>query len=122
VKFYEFLGMKLLKKLEFPEAKFDLYFLGYDSPQALSHGNNLWDREGLIELTHNYGTQNDANYKVNNGNAEPHRGFGHTCIRSATHSLGRVPDVSCTDVLEASTIFKLPASELRMPATSFRRS
>jgi len=80
VKFYEFLGMKLLKKLSFPEAKFDLYFLGYDSPKAVSGGNNLWDREGLIELTHNYGTESDPDYKVNNGNVEPHRGFGHTCI------------------------------------------
>lgn len=80
VKFYEFLGMKLLKKHEFAEAKFDLYFLGYDSPKAESSGNNLWDREGLIELTHNYGTENDPNYKINNGNVEPHRGFGHTCI------------------------------------------
>lgn len=59
--------MKLLKKLEFPDAKFDLYFLGYDSPKALSHGNVIWDRQGLIELTHNYGTENDPNYKVNNG-------------------------------------------------------
>ncbi|KAK4162872.1 Glyoxalase/Bleomycin resistance protein/Dihydroxybiphenyl dioxygenase [Cladorrhinum sp. PSN259] len=81
VKFYSFLGMSLLKKLSFPEAKFDLYFLGYDSPKgAVSAGNNIWDREGLIELTHNYGTESDANYKVNNGNVEPHRGFGHTCI------------------------------------------
>jgi lactoylglutathione lyase len=80
VKFYEFLGMKLVKKLEFPEAKFDLYFLGYDSPNALSHGNSPFDREGLIELTHNYGTENDPEFKVNNGNSEPHRGFGHTCI------------------------------------------
>ncbi|KAH8884589.1 glyoxalase I [Thozetella sp. PMI_491] len=80
VKFYEFLGMKLLKRLEFPEAKFDLYFLGYDSPKAVSSGNNLWDREGLIELTHNYGTESDPAYKINNGNSEPHRGFGHTCI------------------------------------------
>ncbi|KAL1880577.1 hypothetical protein VTK73DRAFT_5382 [Phialemonium thermophilum] len=80
VKFYEFLGMKLLKKLEFPEAKFDLYFLGYDAPRAVSHGNKLFDREGLIELTHNYGTENDPSYKVNNGNREPDRGFGHTCI------------------------------------------
>lgn len=80
VKFYEFLGMKVVKKLEFPEAKFDLYFLGYDSPNALSHGNSAFDREGLIELTHNYGTENDPEYKVNNGNSEPHRGFGHTCI------------------------------------------
>ncbi|KYK55028.1 lactoylglutathione lyase [Drechmeria coniospora] len=80
VKFYEFLGMKLVLKLEYPEAKFDLYFLGYDSPKAASHGRPTVDREGLIELTHNYGTENDASYSVNNGNKEPHRGFGHTCI------------------------------------------
>lgn len=29
----------------------DLYFLGYDSPTALSHGNKVFDREGIIELT-----------------------------------------------------------------------
>jgi lactoylglutathione lyase len=72
--------MKLIKKLQFPEAKFDLYFLGYDSSKSLSGGNTYFDREGLIELTHNYGTENDADYKINNGNVEPYRGFGHTCI------------------------------------------
>lgn len=80
VKFYSFLGMSLLKTLSFPDAKFDLYFLGFDSPKAVSGGSNLWDREGLIELTHNYGTENDPDYKVSNGNVEPHRGFGHTCV------------------------------------------
>jgi lactoylglutathione lyase len=72
--------MKLIKKMAMPEAKFDVYFLGYDSPKAESHGNHFSDREGLIELTHNYGTESDPNYKVVNGNTEPHRGFGHTCI------------------------------------------
>ncbi|KAK4665810.1 Lactoylglutathione lyase [Podospora pseudopauciseta] len=80
LKFYNHLGLSLLKKLSFPDAKFDLYFLGYDAPGAVSHGKNLWDREGLIELTHNYGTENDPEYKINNGNVEPYRGFGHTCI------------------------------------------
>ncbi|KAG8423642.1 Lactoylglutathione lyase [Metarhizium acridum] len=80
VKFYEFLGMSVVKKYEFPEAKFDLYFMGYNSPQAVSHGNSHVNREGVIELTHNYGTENDPNYTVNTGNKEPHRGFGHTCI------------------------------------------
>jgi len=79
-KFYEFLGVSLVKKLEFPDNKFDLYFFGYDSPKALSHNKSAFDRQGLIELTHNYGTEDDPNYKVNNGNQEPHRGFGHTCI------------------------------------------
>jgi lactoylglutathione lyase len=72
--------MKMIRKIEQPEAKFDLYFLGYDSPKALNHGNHWSDREGLIELTHNYGTENDPNYKISNGNIEPFKGFGHTCI------------------------------------------
>lgn len=72
--------MSVVKKLEFPDNKFDLYFLGYDSAGAVSQGNSTFDREGLIELTHNYGTENDPEYKVNNGNKDPHRGFGHTCI------------------------------------------
>ncbi|KAI9736522.1 MAG: Lactoylglutathione lyase [Claussenomyces sp. TS43310] len=80
VKFYEFLGMKMLHKMEQSEAKFDLYFMGYDSPKAASHGSELFDREGLIELTHNYGTENDADYQVTNGNKDPYKGFGHTCI------------------------------------------
>jgi len=80
VKYYEFLGMKIIRKIEQPEAKFDLYFMGYDSPKAVSHGNHWSDREGLIELTHNYGTENDPNYKVATGNSDPGRGFGNTCI------------------------------------------
>lgn len=43
--------MKVIKEIQQPEAKFDLYFLGYDSPKALSHGNVFSDRSGLIELT-----------------------------------------------------------------------
>jgi lactoylglutathione lyase len=80
VKFYEFLGMKVIHVLKQPEAKFNLYFLAYDSPKAVSPGNHWTDREGIIELTHNYGTENDAEYKINNGNSEPFRGFGHVCI------------------------------------------
>ena len=72
--------MKVVHKLPNPDNKFDLYFLGYDSPKAASSGNHWADRQGLLELTHNYGTENDDNFKVANGNAEPHRGFGHICI------------------------------------------
>lgn len=72
--------MKMIRKIEQPEAKFDLYFMGYDSPKALSSGNHFSNGEGLIELTHNYGTENDPNFKANTGNSEPFKGFGHTCI------------------------------------------
>lgn len=74
IKFYEFLGMKLVRKYEQPEARFDLYFMGFDS---IKHSS---DREGLIELTHNYGTETDDDYVVSTGNDNPFLGFGHTCI------------------------------------------
>jgi lactoylglutathione lyase len=80
VKFYEFLGMSLVNTMKRPESKFDLYFLAYDSPTALSHGKHWTDRQGIIELTHNYGTEDDAEYTVNSGNKEPFRGFGHVCV------------------------------------------
>ncbi|KAK6442772.1 Lactoylglutathione lyase [Oleoguttula sp. CCFEE 5521] len=80
VKFYEHLGMSLVEQKDFPDNKFSLYFLAYDSPKATSHGNHWTDREGIIELTHNHGTENDANYKVANGNKELGKGFGHVCI------------------------------------------
>lgn len=79
IKFYEFLGLKLINTIKNPDAKFDLYFLAYDSPKAVSHGNHWTDREGIVELTHNYGTEDDPNYKIANGNTDP-RGFGHLCI------------------------------------------
>jgi lactoylglutathione lyase len=80
IKFYELLGMKVINTLKNPESNFDLYFLAYDSAKAPSHGNHWTDRQGIIELTHNYGTENDPNFKINNGNADPNKGFGHVCI------------------------------------------
>lgn len=72
--------MKQVKKLSFPDNKFDLYFLAYDSPQAASSGHHWSDREGILELTHNYGSEHDDNFKVANGNSEPGTGFGHICV------------------------------------------
>ncbi|PHH69711.1 hypothetical protein CDD82_7558 [Ophiocordyceps australis] len=113
VKFYEFLGMKVVKKLEFPEAKFDLYFLAYDSPKALSHGNDAVDREGVIELTHNYGSEKDPSFKVNNGNTEPHRGFGHTCI-----SVDNI-QAACQRIEDAGYRFQKKLTDGRMKHIAF---
>jgi lactoylglutathione lyase len=113
VKFYEFLGMSVVKKLEFPDNKFDLYFLGYDGPKALSHGNSVFDREGLIELTHNYGTENDPEFTVNNGNKEPHRGFGHTCI-SVDHI-----QAACRRIEDAGYKFQKKLTDGRMKHIAF---
>ncbi|KAK9477872.1 Glyoxalase/Bleomycin resistance protein/Dihydroxybiphenyl dioxygenase [Lipomyces japonicus] len=81
IEFYESnFGLKVIRTLDFPENKFSLYFLAFDGENAVSKGKEWTDREGLLELTHNYGTENDTEYKVNNGNVDPHRGFGHICF------------------------------------------
>jgi len=105
--------MSVLKKLEFPEAKFDLYFLGFDAPGAVSAGNNIWDRQGLIELTHNYGTESDSSYKINNGNAEPHRGFGHTCV-----SVDNI-QAACARIEQAGYRFQKKLTDGRMRHIAF---
>ncbi|KAK9472976.1 Glyoxalase/Bleomycin resistance protein/Dihydroxybiphenyl dioxygenase [Dipodascopsis tothii] len=73
-------GMKLIRQLDFPENQFSLYFLAFDGARAANAGREWTDREGVLELTHNYGTENDASYTVSNGNTDPHRGFGHLCV------------------------------------------
>ncbi|KAH8666618.1 Glyoxalase/Bleomycin resistance protein/Dihydroxybiphenyl dioxygenase [Xylariales sp. PMI_506] len=113
VKFYEFLGMTVIKKLEFPEAKFDLYFLAYDSPQALSAGASTFDREGIIELTHNYGTESDPDYTICNGNKEPHRGFGHVCI-----SVDNIR-AACNRIEQAGYKFQKKLTDGRMKHIAF---
>ncbi|KAF4497059.1 Lactoylglutathione lyase [Fusarium agapanthi] len=83
IQFYELLGLRVVQKLSFPENKFDLYFLGVDIPGSPSHGKFTFDRQGLIELTHNYGTESDENYRVSNGNEKPYLGFSHISISVA---------------------------------------
>ncbi|THZ46547.1 lactoylglutathione lyase-like protein [Aureobasidium pullulans] len=110
VKFYEHLGMKLINKLENPDAKFDLYFLGYDDPKSVSHGKHWTDREGLIECTHNY---NDDNYTVNNGNGKENRGFGHVCI-----SVDNIQD-ACKRISDAGYSFQKRLEDGRMRSIAF---
>ncbi|XP_059659307.1 lactoylglutathione lyase isoform X4 [Cornus florida] len=88
------LGMSLLKRLDFPEMKFSLYFMGYEklfffmqfqdpaSAPSNSVDRTVWTfgRKATIELTHNWGTESDPDFKgYHNGNSEP-RGFGHIGI------------------------------------------
>lgn len=113
VKFYEFLGMKQIRKLEFPDNKFDLYFLAYDSPHAASPGNHWSDREGVVELTHNYGSENDANFKIANGNSEPGKGFGHICI-----SVDNI-QAACQRLEDAGYKFQKKLTDGRMRSIAF---
>ena len=89
VAFYrDVLGMTLLEKFDFPATEFALYFMGYpqsDIPEdATERAKWIFDQPALLELTHNYGTEDDADFSYHNGNDDP-RGFGHIGIS--------VPDV-----------------------------
>ncbi|KAK5105713.1 hypothetical protein LTR62_002348 [Meristemomyces frigidus] len=110
--FYELLGMSQVNKFEFPDNKFDLYFLAYDSPKAASHANHWTDREGIIELTHNYGTETDDNYKPHNGNKSP-QGFGHVCI-----SVDNI-QAACKRISDAGYKFQKKLEDGRMRHIAF---
>lgn len=105
--------MSVIKKLSFPDNKFDLYFLAYDSPGAVSHGAGTFDREGVIELTHNYGTESDDSYAANTGNKEPHRGFGHVCV-SVDHI-----EAACDRIEKAGYRFQKKLTDGRMRNIAF---
>lgn len=79
LKFYqEVLGMSVVRKHENPDNKFNLYFLAYPDSQPIAADGSTADREGLLELTWNYGTEKDENFSYHNGNDQP-QGFGHIC-------------------------------------------
>ncbi len=86
------LGMRLVKKLDFPSMKFSLYFLGkYTDAEVKNIPHDSYERtvwtfrqKGLLELTHNWGAENDDKVSFHSGNTEP-KGFGHIAFS--------VPDV-----------------------------
>ena len=79
------MGMRLLRKLDFPEMKFSLYFLHRSeagAPPPDDPGQRTaWTfaQRGILELTHNWGTEADAEFSYHDGNAQP-QGFGHICF------------------------------------------
>ncbi|KAH7872755.1 Glyoxalase/Bleomycin resistance protein/Dihydroxybiphenyl dioxygenase [Lentinula edodes] len=86
VKFYtEIIGMDLLSKKDMGD--FTLYFLAFDQGQnykdmsAEEKDKARFAREGVLELTHNHGTETDASFAgYSSGNSEPGKGFGHIAI------------------------------------------
>lgn len=46
---------------------------------APAHGGSL-SSVGIVEICHNWGTENDASFKYHSGNEPEHKGFGHLCI------------------------------------------
>lgn len=105
--------MSLIQKIPQPDAKFDLYFLAYDSPTAISPKAPWYDRQGILELTHNYGTENDPDYKPANGNSDPGRGFGHVCI-----TVDNI-QAACQRIEDAGYKFQKKLSDGRMRHVAF---
>jgi lactoylglutathione lyase len=79
------IGMRLLRKVDFAEMKFSLYFLHLPQPGAAVpedvKARTAWtfSQPGILELTHNWGTEADPAFRYHDGNAQP-QGFGHICF------------------------------------------
>ena len=81
LKFYcEVLGFRLINQLDFPDREFSLYFLQPRGHTDCADGSvtHSFSRAGLLELTHNWGTEADDT-EMHSGNSDP-KGFGHICI------------------------------------------
>ena len=93
LQFYtEILGMKLLRKSDYPEGKFTNCFVGYDSE----------DRSAVIELTHNWGRETPY---------DKGDGWGHLCLA--------VPDIygTCEKLAAAGATISRPPGPMKHGTT-----
>ncbi|MBM3103632.1 lactoylglutathione lyase [Pseudomonas sp. V1] len=111
------LGFSLVEKRDFPEAEFSLYFLALvDKAQIPADAGKRteWMKSipGILELTHNHGSENDPDFAYHNGNTDP-RGFGHICIS--------VPDIraACERFEQLGVTFQKRLSDGRMKHLAF---
>ncbi|WP_444986137.1 lactoylglutathione lyase [Halomonas mongoliensis] len=78
-------GMCVLRRLDFEEMQFSLYFLAkLEADETVPENvgdRTVWtfSQRGLLELTHNWGTETQDDFAYHDGNAQP-QGFGHICF------------------------------------------
>lgn len=78
-------GMTVLRRLDFDAMQFSLYFLarldGNDQVPNDAGERTVWtfSQSGVLELTHNWGTEKEEDFAYHDGNAKP-QGFGHICF------------------------------------------
>ena len=112
------LGFSLVEVRHFPEAEFSLYFLALlDAGTAVPDDDaerHRWMKSipGVLELTHNHGSEAEAGAVYHDGNSEP-RGFGHICVS--------VPDVvaACARFEQLGVPFQKRLSDGRMRELAF---
>uniref|UniRef100_A0A8C5PE69 Lactoylglutathione lyase n=1 Tax=Leptobrachium leishanense TaxID=445787 RepID=A0A8C5PE69_9ANUR len=117
LEFYtKILGMTLLSKCDFPAMKFSLYFMGFEEKKDIPKDPKeriawTFSRKATIELTHNWGTENDER-PYHNGNSDP-RGFGHIGVA--------VPDVysACKRFEELGVTFVKKPDDGKMKGLAF---
>ena len=118
--YQDVLGMTLVKKLDFPEMEFSLFFMGYVRPEdgpipqePLERTAYTFEQKALLELTHNWGTENDEAFAgYHNGNNDP-RGYGHIGLS--------VPDVyrACSRFEELGVEFVKRPDDGKMKGIAF---
>lgn len=136
VPFYrDHFGLTLIARIRFPDHKFDLYFLASlpqgetytldpDSQAAVDY---LWEgaygghKGAVLELTHNYGTENHPGQVYHPGNQlqDPERpgpgrdGFGHIAFNTEdVHQ-------ACAQLEQKGVRFKKRPNEGKMPNIAF---
>ncbi|NLG60158.1 MAG: lactoylglutathione lyase [Gammaproteobacteria bacterium] len=112
------LGFTLVRKNDYPENGFSLYFLVHvDDPSVIPEddaGRKAWvaRQRGVLELTHNHGTEKEEGAVYHDGNSDP-RGFGHICVT--------VPDVvaACERFEQLGVPFQKRLTDGRMREIAF---
>jgi lactoylglutathione lyase len=107
------LGMRLAQRLDFEEWKFSLYFLqARGNGESASSIRETFAAPGLLELTHNWGSESDAEFRPHSGNEAP-KGYGHICIA--------VPDIeaACARFADLGVPFQKRLGEGSMKDIAF---
>ncbi|WP_438281603.1 lactoylglutathione lyase [Pseudomonas alabamensis] len=111
------LGFTLVEKRDFAEAQFSLYFLVLANASEIPQDDakrTEWMKSvpGVLELTHNHGTENEEGAVYHDGNSDP-RGFGHICVS--------VPDIkaACERFEQLEVPFQKRLTDGRMKSIAF---
>jgi len=114
------LGFTPVHRQDFAEAAFTIVYLVLAPDRSLIPDDDAarlrWvlGQPGVLELTHNHGTERDEAFHYHHGNAEP-RGFGHLCVS--------VPNVeeACARFEALGVTFQKRLSDGRMKHIAFIR-